>query len=515
MLVDIKSVGSGCNTESGEGKGEVDMNSAGHKRKLNSAMSIEIAEHILNLLAKDRRDGQTFIKLDINRTNEDGGCEVRVPYSRNYSVVAIDEDDITFWEYLDVEASYETMDTSNGGNGRAVGFGPGVTMSLREFNGTMRTQNATTEAGGDTRIELKSGQRPNKEERWTRKDGAKLKREEKKMSSAAKESEDERIASSMYQNDIAECPHCKQQFLTEGWFKRHNRLNCMKKKDEKKSKLKGSRVRELVKVADEILVMEHTNRISELAHSNVDLNAPKGGSAKVGIKTIQDENGRIVVDEVSDLALKSARIYAGLIVEAINGEVPSPDDDLENRVLENGGSMSIKFRRQAKIPYHGFARKALHKKPRFTIHKRQLEWLEENVHKNGRWLLRPAEAAASMRAHFSNKLRADTRTPMWLEKDQIAAWVAERNKNEKRKRMFQRNEVQNGGSDVGGLSGHSSTNGGATGQSNKKGEKRKTEDGDQAPNKKAKEHESRKRKFESDDDIDDEDDFGAEDDEDE
>ena len=36
-----------------------------------------------------------------------------------------------------------------------------------------------------------------------------------------------------------------------------------------------------------------------------------------------------------------------------------------------------------------------------------------------------------MKAHFSGQLRVDTMTPMWLEKDQISAWLAGQVSHEK------------------------------------------------------------------------------------
>lgn len=95
----------------------------------------------------------------------------------------------------------------------------------------------------------------------------------------------------------------------------------------------------------------------------------------------------------------------------------------------------VKLKRpQPDISFHGIARKGIHSAPRFTFHDRQMRWLEENVFQENRALARPSSAWDSMKAFFSGKMRADTMTPMWLEKDQIAKWLAGKKAEEKTRR---------------------------------------------------------------------------------
>ena len=91
-------------------------------------------------------------------------------------------------------------------------------------------------------------------------------------------------------------------------------------------------------------------------------------------------------------------------------------------------------RPQPPIPLHGSARKGIHMATKFSMHPEQEKWLERNVFKDGLEQMRPSAAWVSMKAFFSGKIRVDTMTPMWLEKDQIAKWLAGKKSEEKARR---------------------------------------------------------------------------------
>ena len=52
--------------------------------------------------------------------------------------------------------------------------------------------------------------------------------------------------------------------------------------------------------------------------------------------------------------------------------------------------------------------------------------------------MRPYVAYAALKAHFGGCLRNDTKTAMYLERDQVAKWIAEQKKEEKNRRRMKR-----------------------------------------------------------------------------
>ena len=93
------------------------------------------------------------------------------------------------------------------------------------------------------------------------------------------------------------------------------------------------------------------------------------------------------------------------------------------------------------ISYHGSARQGICMNTKFTMHAEQLRWLEANVFKDGLALLRPVDAWAGMKSHFSDMIRVATMTPMWLEKDQIGDWLASKKSAEKTRRKQSKQSV--------------------------------------------------------------------------
>ena len=63
-----------------------------------------------------------------------------------------------------------------------------------------------------------------------------------------------------------------------------------------------------------------------------------------------------------------------------------------------------------------------------------MQWLEDNVFKDGIRRLRDKSAYTSMRAYFSDKIRTDTMTPAWLPQKQLQGWLNTEYKAEKQKR---------------------------------------------------------------------------------
>ena len=82
----------------------------------------------------------------------------------------------------------------------------------------------------------------------------------------------------------------------------------------------------------------------------------------------------------------------------------------------------------------------IHKEPRFVMPREVEEWLREHAydHDLGRDKMRPYVAYAALKAHFSGCLRNDTKTAVYLERDQVAKWIAEQKKEEKNRRRMKR-----------------------------------------------------------------------------
>ena len=147
-------------------------------------------------------------------------------------------------------------------------------------------------------------------------------------------------------------------------------------------------------------------------------------------------NGLFIVAAVSGLAELSGRISEGFVaVSCGEGASSSPVASASAfpEELQPGETLVITFARPTPpVPYHGAARAGIHMKPRFKIkmHEAQLAWLERCVF-NGRKLSNAAPAWAAMQLEFAGILRIDPPSPMWLEKKQIAAWLAGKVKAEK------------------------------------------------------------------------------------
>jgi len=88
---------------------------------------------------------------------------------------------------------------------------------------------------------------------------------------------------------------------------------------------------------------------------------------------------------------------------------------------------------------HGSVCGTTQKEPRFVMPPEELGWLNQNVlHSTGQALMRPVVAYQATKANFRNRLRQDTKTPMWLEKYQVVNCLTEQRTEEKEKRERER-----------------------------------------------------------------------------
>ena len=166
---------------------------------------------------------------------------------------------------------------------------------------------------------------------------------------------------------------------------------------------------------------------------------------RVGIE-LGESGGMLVVTAVApgSVAHRSAQVAVGLVVLTINGSKPTCATAL-NGTIAGGTVMHVRFvRPQPEIPYHGSARKGIHKSVQYKMTGEQRDWLEANVFNGGDRRIRDKEASIAMKAKFYNRIRTDTMTPVWLEQSQIAAWLVKQVRDEKDRRKMLRLEKQRG-----------------------------------------------------------------------
>ena len=191
-----------------------------------------------------------------------------------------------------------------------------------------------------------------------------------------------------------------------------------------------------LEVSDALLLQEYQERIKKLGTEVVILKAPQLADAAIGVELEESAAGCFTVSGVSGLALNSAKIAEGMVpVEYKHASAPTAElvtngGDLAGK-LSAGKEISITFHHPVPIPYHGSARYGAHKRVTFKMHPEQKRWLEANVFFAGMQRMRPVVAFRAMKATFCNTMRTDTKTPMWLQKDQIAKWISDQNKEEK------------------------------------------------------------------------------------
>jgi hypothetical protein len=428
------------------GKDEGDGNGAvikgRMKRVRDEGHGIEGANDLLDIGAGTGIAGQTHAVLNIKRSNEDSGVKGRDPVCRNYSLWTIDDHHITFWESLDTEASRASMKAG----GSVVGYGPGIKHELQEFSKKQRTQVAETGAtlthadGGSSAV-------PNPKQRGSAKEKSEFKERKEfakaeKAASAEAKKEAEALASKVDLGVGADvCPRCSQHFLSKGWFNRHRNRWCRDQVAWRQSRHQERDVAVRLAARDELHLQEYRERVAAMGTVSVTLKAPASAPAAIGI-LLGDEKvsgGGYVVAGVSSLAEASTQIAPGFVVLgfARGGASFSPPETTScfSGSLAAGESIVVTLRLpHVPIPYHGSARYGAHKNVTFKMHSAQRQWLEDNAFRGGLEILRPAPAHAAMKAAFKEQMRVDTMTPLWLDKDQIAAWLAQKNRDEKERR---------------------------------------------------------------------------------
>ena len=442
--IDLKWIGTRCFSEAGMGKDEGDGNGAvikgRFKRIRDERHGFEGAADLEHHGASMGIAGQTHAMLLIDRRNEDSGIAGRDSVCRNFGLWRIDDESITFWESLDVLGSRESIAAGKG----AVGFGPGVQKKIVEFNKTQRTQIKSTGAalampsGGNS--SSKSRQRASREEKRSAKKSAQEAKVNKEAEHAEQAEAKAAAMESVFEEGVNVCRRCNRSFLEKGWFNKHRSRWCLNRDEVREQRRRERDVPTRLVAADVVALEEHRDRISNLALVCVKIEVPKGRkrAPSIGLELTEGSDGALVVESVSGLAEMTAQISPGFVAVSFSRD-GGPQSEVRIGSLsgnfEGGSSLRIVFQRPpVPIPFRGSARKGIHKNVRFTMHPEQLAWLQSHVFAGGMRICRPAAAFEAMKGFFKDKLRADTMTPMWLTKDQVAVWLAARLSEEKAQR---------------------------------------------------------------------------------
>jgi hypothetical protein len=426
-------IGVRCFSEPGEGKDQIDANGAIIKRglasKLDEGYDLECAEDLLRHASCSKVPGQRFGIIKVHRENENSiPGRSSVPHISNYALWVIDENEITFYESLDSSASRESI--SNGG--KAVGFGEGVKMSISDFNKKHSTQ---LEATGAT-LELTSSsgypkQRPSREEKRDAHHAHAAKKSEKARAAKEMKAAASRATEAHYDDAAEQCPRCKKCFLTPGWYSRKTSHFCPNRSELLESRKRARRVDIILQAHDAVTLQEHRERLSHLRDVCVKLR----GAGRVGL-TVNPRTHAVTELEETGISFLSGKIGKDFLLMSIDGEpVTTNSLAILNAKLSSNAVLTLMFKRpQPLLPFHGIARKGIHKSVQYSLHVRQLEWLNANAFVDGQTRLRDKPATQAMKAHFCNTMREDTMTPMWLDQERISSWLAARVKEEKNRR---------------------------------------------------------------------------------
>jgi hypothetical protein len=438
--IDMVFIGTRIFSEPGMGKDEEDKNGADNKsgirRYRDQRHGLECASDVLEAANSLALKAQTNGILSVSRCFEGKGKasnRVPVPGISNFSMWCMKPDEIIFWESVDLEGSYESM----AAGGQAVGFGPGFKITKCEFDKKHRTGAAETGAT----LSFGKGKdppKPNPKQRPSR--------EEKKAASVTKAaialSKQQRAeaiqqmeltrSEADYANAVNTCPRCKQMFLTAGWFASHTRRWCIDKEEARKERMSIRHVPCLLEASDSLAVTEYARRIAALPTATVTLKGTKDWT-EIGIQ-FKTRGGNLVVDDLTKtgLAFFSSQIGCGWVLSSATVDGNSGLNVTAMADLKNGQSIQFVFiKTRPDIPLPGMARMGIHKQIQFVFHPVQLEWLETNAFSDGKQQLRAKVAWESMKARFSNIMRTDTMTPMWIEQGRIEEWLAKRVRSEK------------------------------------------------------------------------------------
>lgn len=445
--LDISLIGSRAYSEPGHGKADIDSNCAANKRNIKSCRNRGFFQQNARQYYKSAQEkivpGNTNCVVEIDASQEEKADKDRVAFAgvRNFAVFNIDQEKetITFWENFDAEAS----ELSIANNGKAVGFGNGLTISIEEFNKNHRTHSSKL---GGTLVdpdkaefeELVAGDitlptrfHKTKQER----DALKKQKEEKIKEKAAiaqeKKAEKERIETIQDLNQTYKCDRCDGEFLGFDRLCRHiSNQKCIDKKEALLQKQQNQDISTVLLRADENLRKENKARNDHLGFVKVII-PPLPANQVLGLTMHGNEVEKV---EEGSLAYLMGQIDVGFILREVDGNEFIGEDTSIDPTFDKERTFLFK-RPTPPIPPRGFARKDFQKIPNFKYHEEQLRYLNEQYDECKATGIRSTTLFETMKSKFRYDIREDNNAPMWLYEHQIHSWLVSKKAEEKKKKI--------------------------------------------------------------------------------
>lgn len=441
-ILDLKDIISWLITEAGEGKDQVDTNSAVVKLYLrycrNSGKDqVDAAQYYEQLQAANIK-GNTMAHVFVAKNKEEKvktkRTAVKDIMQKGLIVVDAPNESFTFYESLDVERSKLSFASNSP---FPVGFGSGLKISFANFNAKHRTR---TSRMGDTIVEdgaaVNIKPHATKETREQKAEQKKKKKEDREQKKSEILDQKKFTLEMFDRNTRFVCHECGKMLKSQRALDKHHLMvKCFNKVQAAKKKIANS-------APAKIVACEVKNK-EEHAHFKRDLDVvsvklvPKYGINSIGV-TLSSNGHDLVVEEVSSsgLAFFTSSIRKGLILLRIdNKNAFDADQDLGllNHDLAQGEELVVEFKKpDPPLPHHGFARKGFRQSSKYNWEPCQKKFLEDCFKRNP--IISSRVLFCGMQAHFGYQLREDS-TPMWAPRRLVSEWIKDKIKSAKKSKI--------------------------------------------------------------------------------
>lgn len=304
--------------------------------------------------------GNSYFRLVVDRSKEgQGGAEDRDPTKRGHLVFAVTADDqVKQWELLNPQASRESI--RNGG--QAVGYGPGISTPLEQWNQQQRSHGMETgvtihktDGASTTTHTANPKQRMSRDEKTEANKTAVEAAAAKKAKREAADVAAAEVSKSQDRDEVVRCGRCNVEFLGDGWFQKHLQRWCPDRAADMERKRRRRQVPLLLKDLDELRVKEHNARAANLRSVAVTLRPADGfQSEPIGVELEQD-NGAFVVSAVTpgSVAHRTAQVQVGFILCDVDGLEPTDVNALSGDVTSTTSKLVNFVRPAPDIPLPG------------------------------------------------------------------------------------------------------------------------------------------------------------------
>jgi hypothetical protein len=328
-----------------------------------------------------------------------------------------EKETVTFWKSLDYLESEKSMKEGGG----AVGYGPGLVMTLKEFNDVHRTRENNYEGEIVHMGNTEKAMRPQKgKQEQAEEKRVKEKKKEERANSQKKKADELLALTTCADNGIEfRCAKCRVGFMSDSNLQTHiGRNMCFDKVSltEEKDKTRNIKKVLITKAKEAMEQTEDAN--NKLGIVEMTLASCEFSSHGIELEEVE---GCFVVKSVEEksIAFSTYLVDEGYILTKVNDVAPETVDCLDCLVEVN-----LVFRRPTpQIPWRGYALKDFHQRRMFKMLDEQKEWLDNkfvNMHPTG---LRAEGYKQLMVAEFQFRLRDDIDAPFWLFEPQISGWL--------------------------------------------------------------------------------------------